>query len=375
MKTLAMILCFCVILSFFSFAMAGSSTKGQDTIKHITDKAKGIESTIEDTSAASDGESLIKTSDFLQSFNLYAAISNLGHTMTTDSAEISRFSDSVMLKTVFNGCEILSLDLTSDSEEVIEIHCTFSTSIPGASKYQDDFIYLLMEVLAACGMETNSIADLFTEIGVKNEFNIGDSGEAIADGIKVSYSVSTGIGLSFIIEKAHAMSMNDYVEPQTDETGLAISKTIAADYIKWLTKYGLEVKSSPYVTPEEDEKNEKMLFVDDLGMSYNNSTFEVSYVSLLLINDETKGIDIVDQWKRAASFFGAIEYGNPDTLLHNMPIVKREIHKIVQAMNDAMFEYSGFLHDGIPICFYSGNKAGFYIAYWNDDKQWLISAQ
>ena len=152
----------------------------------------------EDVSAAS----IIGCKDFLLSFNYYATIAGLGHTLSTDKAdEIHYFSDSVMFKTVFNGCEILTLDLTADAEWVQTIHCSWSISSPGASAYSDDFVYLLMEVLCACGMETNDIADVMQELG-SNGFEIGDSGESIANGIKVSYNVKTGIGVSFTIERA-----------------------------------------------------------------------------------------------------------------------------------------------------------------------------
>ena len=151
----------------------------------------------EDESVAS----IIGCKDFILSFNYYAAISNLGHTLSKDKAEEIRYlTDSVIFKTVYNGCEILTLDLTADVEWVRVIHCTWSMSTPGASAYSDDFVFLLMEVLCACGMETNDIADVLQELG-SNGFEIGDSGESIVNGIKVSYSVKTGIGVSFTIER------------------------------------------------------------------------------------------------------------------------------------------------------------------------------
>ena len=148
-------------------------------------------------------DNLIATDEFLVQFTLYAALLNTGHALSTENAdEITHFSDMVLFKTIFNKCEILSLILTPDGKEVTSIKCTWSTLTPGASAYSEDFIYLLMEVLCACGMDTDSIADLLVDLGMNNAFDVGDSGEATNDGIKVSYEVTSTFGVSFKIEKA-----------------------------------------------------------------------------------------------------------------------------------------------------------------------------
>ena len=144
---------------------------------------------------------LISTEDFLFSFNFCAASLGTGHALSTEEVEISRFSDSVLLKTVFNGCEVLSLNMTPDSKEVTTIHCTWSTSVPGSTKYADDFVYLLMEVLNACGMKTGDISEVLMELGAKNAFNVGDSNAVIVDGIKVKYDVTSYTGVEFVIER------------------------------------------------------------------------------------------------------------------------------------------------------------------------------
>lgn len=150
-------------------------------------------------SADATGQPLITTAEFLINFNLYASMLGLGHELSTDSAEISTFSDSVLLKQVINGCEIVSLNLSPDSKSVTSIRCTWSTLAPGSYKYSDDFIYLLMEVLMACGLESDGISDVFLNIGISDNFNVGDSGERVADGIRVSYEVTSTYGVSFTI--------------------------------------------------------------------------------------------------------------------------------------------------------------------------------
>ena len=144
---------------------------------------------------------LINTKEFLLNFNLYAATTNLGHTLSLDNAEISRFSDQTLLKTVFNGCEVLALNLTPDTTQVLSIRCTWSTLAPGSSKYSDDFACLLMETLCACGLDTSSISDVFLKIGFLDACEVGDKGDVTIKGIRVSYEVTSSVGVSFLIEK------------------------------------------------------------------------------------------------------------------------------------------------------------------------------
>ena len=155
------------------------------------------------SAASTSDNSLIGTNDFLLYFNLYAASTNLGHTLSTESAdEIAHFPDHVMFKTIFNGCEILTLILSADSSMVTSIKCTWSTLTPGADKYSDDFLYLLMEVLCSCGLSTDSIADVFTTLGANNAFDVGDSGNMTVDGIEIGYEVTSAFGVSFTIKRA-----------------------------------------------------------------------------------------------------------------------------------------------------------------------------
>lgn len=153
--------------------------------------------------AYADTSSLIATQEFLLQFSIYAAVLNTGHVLSTDTAdEITHLPDMVLFKTIFNKCEILSLILTPDGTDISTIKCTWSTLVPGASAYSEDFIYLLMEVLCACGLDTDSISDVLIELGANNTFDVGDSGEAITNGIKISYEVTSTFGVSFQIEKA-----------------------------------------------------------------------------------------------------------------------------------------------------------------------------
>lgn len=143
------------------------------------------------------------TKEFLLKFALYSSAMNLGHSLSIEEAdELSYLPDYVLFKTIFNDCEILSLILTRDVKDIKYIKCTWSIDSRGATAYADDFLYLLMEVLCACGMETDSIAEVFSQFGGNGSFDVGDKGEATFDGIKVSYEVTSTFGVSFLIESA-----------------------------------------------------------------------------------------------------------------------------------------------------------------------------
>lgn len=145
---------------------------------------------------------LISMQDFIYGFNMYDALFNIGHEISTDDVEISKLSDILLVKKIYNGCEILSLLVSPNTYEVNSVHCTLSTLTPKSDQYVDDFMVLLMEVLLACGMKTDSISDAITKLGAEGSFSIGDNGQVIVDGIRISYEVTRTIGVSFVIDKA-----------------------------------------------------------------------------------------------------------------------------------------------------------------------------
>ena len=186
--------------SIFDIDLSNLSADELESIKDYLDGKTDDNPSYANASVES-REKLIDTEDFLLKFNFCAALLNSGHVLSTENSEISRLSETVLLKTIFNGCEVLSLNLTPDSKEVITVHCSWSISIPGSSKYSDDFIYLLMESLNACGMEADTISDVLLKLGGQDAYNIGDSNDVTINGIKVRYEVTSATGVSFTIER------------------------------------------------------------------------------------------------------------------------------------------------------------------------------
>lgn len=144
---------------------------------------------------------LTSTEDFVYYFNLFGAFNGNGHELSIDNTStLEEIGDEILFKTIFNDCEILTLMLSQDATKVNSIHCTWAKNMPGAGNYLEDFLFMLMESLLACGMESDSVSALFTEFGKVNAFNTGDEGEMTIDGIKVSYTVTSYSGVSFLIE-------------------------------------------------------------------------------------------------------------------------------------------------------------------------------
>lgn len=148
---------------------------------------------------------------------------------------------------------------------------------------------------------------------------------------------------------------------------------IATCYIKWLNVYNVSISSVPYFTPEVDENNNKTLFIDDLAVSYNNSTFVSDRITLFYIDNETMAKEIIDKWTRASAFFGALEYGDPESLsVKEIINARHEISEILSEMNKAMFDF-GRIKENHTIPFHKGKDSRlYYLTYLQNDQQWII---
>lgn len=152
--------------------------------------------------AFASGETLISVEDFALNFSFYDSFLGLDHKLADEPDELSRLTDSILMKYVFNNCEILSLIITPDAKQVQSIRCTLDTNAPGASSYAEDFTYMFMVVLCTCGMSTDSVQEVITEIGDNSTFAVGTSVETVVDGIRVGLDVTSYAGVTFSIDKA-----------------------------------------------------------------------------------------------------------------------------------------------------------------------------
>lgn len=134
---------------------------------------------------------------FVSNFNLYATLLETGHELKSGNFEVMSLGKSGMLvKAIYNGCEILSIHTDANIVIVTSVSCTMSTGVKGSSLYVDDFWDLLTVVMLACGMETDSVISALKEF---SDLGIGSS--VTYDGLTITCDETVMGGLSFKIER------------------------------------------------------------------------------------------------------------------------------------------------------------------------------
>ncbi len=134
---------------------------------------------------------------FVSNFNLYATLLETGHELKSGNFEVMSLGKSGMLvKAIYNRCEILSIHTDANIVIVTSVSCTMSTGVKGSSLYVDDFWDLLMVVMLACGMETDSVISALKEF---SDLGIGSS--VTYDGLTITCEETVMGGLSFKIER------------------------------------------------------------------------------------------------------------------------------------------------------------------------------
>lgn len=151
--------------------------------------------------------------------------------------------------------------------------------------------------------------------------------------------------------------------------------TVATNYIKWANEFAVsDLDLEYYYEPEVDELGQKTLYIDDLGIVYDNSNLLANMVVLFYMNHDTDALGMVNQWKRVSSLFCALQYGDPQQSDVDFEQAKQEADKYLTKMNDVMKEKNEDLHNGKPALFYVGNAILHQIAYIADAGQWVIIA-
>ena len=134
---------------------------------------------------------------FVSNFNLYATLLETGHELKSGNFEVMYLGKSGMLvKAIYNGCEILSIHTDANIEIVTSVSCTMSTGVKGSSLYVNDFWDLLTVVMLACGMETDSVISALKEF-----LDLGIGSSVTYDGLTITCEETVMGGLSFEIER------------------------------------------------------------------------------------------------------------------------------------------------------------------------------
>lgn len=191
-----MIIISIIVIAMWAVIPAANASSG---LQRALDIINGNTEEVEDVESDAD-VCLVDAEEFVYYFNFYGAFMNDGHELSVDTvSSFESVGDGILYKTIFNDCEILTLRLSADAVDVKEIDCTWAINVRGADRYREDYLQLLMETLLACGMEADSVTAMFDEFEESNTFYVGDTGEKIVDGFKVSYEVTSYSGVSFKI--------------------------------------------------------------------------------------------------------------------------------------------------------------------------------
>lgn len=142
---------------------------------------------------------IVSLEDFVYRFNLLSSLVGDSHTFDDKNAEIITTFDDTILKAIYHDCEVLSLFMNDSLDEITSISCTL-TSEKGANEYMSDYIFLLVLVFYAAGMDDAASGDYFTEVA--SMINNGTRNyETTVDGINVTYTQSDAFGITFKLEK------------------------------------------------------------------------------------------------------------------------------------------------------------------------------
>ena len=156
---------------------------------------------------------------------------------------------------------------------------------------------------------------------------------------------------------------------------------LATDYVKWENEFGVNDIDLNYTYSDEpDENNQKMLTVDDIAIFYDNAEMCSSAVLLFYFEYDTRAVDIVEQWKKAASMFCAIEYGDPWVDGTDITIARDSADKFITELNDIMRSKQDELMDGEYVVFHTSIGRGhancvYYLSYNTEYSDWIIYVQ
>lgn len=161
-----------------------------------------------------------------------------------------------------------------------------------------------------------------------------------------------------------------------ESTRFGYAPMLATNYVKWADEFRVaDISMDYYYSSDTDENNEKTLFVDDIAIVYDNSTLYANYAALFYMSKNSDALAMVDQWKRASSFYCCLQYGDPLQSGVDIAKAKQEADSFITDLNNTMRDSYDDLRNGRPILFFTGKNADFYISYIIDEGQWMIFAQ
>ncbi len=161
-----------------------------------------------------------------------------------------------------------------------------------------------------------------------------------------------------------------------ESTRFGYAPMLATNYVKWADEFRVaDISMDYYYSSDTDENNGKTLFVDDIAIVYDNSTLYANYAALFYMSEDSDALAMVNQWKRASSFYCCLQYGDPLQSGVDIAKAKQEADSFITDLNNTMRNSYNDLHNGTPVLFYSGKNVDYYISHIIDEGQWMIFAQ
>lgn len=143
-----------------------------------------------------------------------------------------------------------------------------------------------------------------------------------------------------------------------------IFATIGASYLVWADLFGVpNVDTEPTYSAMQNNPDEKIMYLDDLAIVYDENTFDTIWVALFYIDDTVPETEMNGQVLRLASLYAAVEKGNPSNYSEDDINETQEAAKDFHAaLTKVLNEKEESLMAGDVIPFYSSRVGAYYVS-------------
>lgn len=144
--------------------------------------------------------------------------------------------------------------------------------------------------------------------------------------------------------------------------------TLCANYFLWAEMFSVPDFDKDVTTLGEDDHGENTMVVDNLMVTYDNSSFDTHSISFLYAYDGISPIDQAMYDLRSLALFSAIEIGYTDDFsVDQVNAAKAVAMPILESLRSAMTGYRDRIDEGGFFPFYITGKGTYYIVRIDDN--------
>lgn len=152
-------------------------------------------------------------------------------------------------------------------------------------------------------------------------------------------------------------------------SSLDFPPTLCANYFLWAEMFSVPDFDKDVTTLGEDDHGENTMVVDNLMVTYDNSSFDTHSISFLYAYDGISPIDQAMYDLRSLALFSAIEIGYTDDFsVDQVNAAKAIAMPILESLRSAMTGYRDRIDEGGFFPFYITGKGTYYIVRIDDNK-------